>query len=219
MNDAAKIAALESTVATLQANMTSLKSTLGSAIIAAVADTTELKGSVDTFYLLYSGALVFFMQARIDRHAVQPHPARISLTPNKLTLKSASASHHLLSGGVRRARGRLGPSQEHAQHPAQEPARRVRPPLHALPTLNSELHPSPHTRAHLRSPPSLDVACAQVRRRVHLVCVGLRHGVPHRRRRRQPVHRAARQGPRRRRLGARRRVNERRRLRQLVVPM
>jgi hypothetical protein len=72
MNDAAKIAALESTVATLQANMTSLKSTLGSAIIAAVADTTELKGSVDTFYLLYSGALVFFMQAHIDRHAVQP---------------------------------------------------------------------------------------------------------------------------------------------------
>ena len=40
MNDAAKIAALESTVATLQANMTSLSITLGSAITAAVADTT-----------------------------------------------------------------------------------------------------------------------------------------------------------------------------------
>jgi len=52
----AKIAALESTVATLQVNLTSL-------INAAVADTKELKGSVDTFYLLYSGALVFFMQA------------------------------------------------------------------------------------------------------------------------------------------------------------
>ena len=64
MNDAAKVAALESTVATLQANMTSLSSSLGSAIDAAVADTAELKGSVDTFYLLYSGALVFFMQAR-----------------------------------------------------------------------------------------------------------------------------------------------------------
>ena len=72
MNDAAKIAALESTVATLQANMTSLSSTLGSAITAAVADTTELKGSVDTFYLLYSGALVFFMQARVTRAARQP---------------------------------------------------------------------------------------------------------------------------------------------------
>ena len=58
-----KIAALESTVATLQANLTSLSSSLGSAINAAVADTAELKGSVDTFYLLYSGALVFFMQA------------------------------------------------------------------------------------------------------------------------------------------------------------
>ena len=59
--EAAKIAALESTVATLQANVSSLVSGL----TAAVADTTELKGSVDTFYLLYSGALVFFMQARI----------------------------------------------------------------------------------------------------------------------------------------------------------
>ena len=65
-----KIAALESTVATLQANLTSLSSSLGSAINAAVADTAELKGSVDTFYLLYSGALVFFMQARVDRRHV-----------------------------------------------------------------------------------------------------------------------------------------------------
>ena len=61
--EADKIAALESTVATLQVNLTSL-------INAAVADTKELKGSVDTFYLLYSGALVFFMQARVDR---RPH--------------------------------------------------------------------------------------------------------------------------------------------------
>ena len=70
-----KIAALESTVATLQANLTSLSSSLGSAINAAVADTAELKGSVDTFYLLYSGALVFFMQARVDRRPRyhQPH--------------------------------------------------------------------------------------------------------------------------------------------------
>ena len=57
--EADKIAALESTVATLQANVSSLVSGLA----AAVADTAELKGSVDTFYLLYSGALVFFMQA------------------------------------------------------------------------------------------------------------------------------------------------------------
>ena len=66
--EAAKIAALESTVATLQANVSSLVSGL----TAAVADTTELKGSVDTFYLLYSGALVFFMQARVTRAARQP---------------------------------------------------------------------------------------------------------------------------------------------------
>ena len=59
--EAAKIAALESTVATLQANVSSLVGGL----TAAIADTTELKGSVDTFYLLYSGALVFFMQARV----------------------------------------------------------------------------------------------------------------------------------------------------------
>ena len=64
--EADKIAALESTVATLQANVSSLVSGL----TAAVADTKELKGSVDTFYLLYSGALVFFMQARVDR---RPH--------------------------------------------------------------------------------------------------------------------------------------------------
>ena len=75
MNDAAKLAALESTVATLQANVTSLVSGLS----AAVADTTELKGSVDTFYLLYSGALVFFMQARTHagnpvRWVSLPHP-------------------------------------------------------------------------------------------------------------------------------------------------
>ena len=59
----------------LQANLTSLSSTLGSAINAVVADTTELKGSVDTFYLLYSGALVFFMPARVDRRPRyhQPH--------------------------------------------------------------------------------------------------------------------------------------------------
>ena len=69
--EADKIAALESTVATLQANVSSLVSGLA----AAVADTTELKGSVDTFYLLYSGALVFFMQARVDRRPRyhQPH--------------------------------------------------------------------------------------------------------------------------------------------------
>ena len=77
MNDAAKLAALESTVATLQANVTSLVSGLS----AAVADTTELKGSVDTFYLLYSGALVFFMQARTHagnpvRWVSLPHPRR-----------------------------------------------------------------------------------------------------------------------------------------------
>jgi hypothetical protein len=59
--EAAKIAALESTVATLQANV----SNLVGGLTAAIADTTELKGSVDTFYLLYSGALVFFMQARV----------------------------------------------------------------------------------------------------------------------------------------------------------
>merc|ERR1740139_1142286 len=58
-----KLAALESTLASLQTNMSSLSSNVGSAIDAAVADTAELKGSVDTFYLLYSGALVFFMQA------------------------------------------------------------------------------------------------------------------------------------------------------------
>ena len=104
MNDAAKIAALESTVATLQANMTSLSITLGSAITAAVADTTELKGSVDTFYLLYSGALVFFMQARVTRAARQPTGPQggrtlrynFTPTPNPEPLVTAT-------GGVRRA--------------------------------------------------------------------------------------------------------------------
>ena len=74
----AKIAALESTVATLQVNLTSL-------INAAVADTKELKGSVDTFYLLYSGALVFFMQARVDR---RPHViTRLTHVPRVLATR------------------------------------------------------------------------------------------------------------------------------------
>ena len=98
--EAAKIAALESTVATLQANVSSLVSGL----TAAVADTTELKGSVDTFYLLYSGALVFFMQARVTRAARQPTGPQggralrynFTPTPNPEPLVTAT-------GGVRRA--------------------------------------------------------------------------------------------------------------------
>ena len=65
----AKLVSLESTLASLQTNMSSLSSNVGSAINAAVADTSELKASVDTFYLLYSGALVFFMQAQAHADA------------------------------------------------------------------------------------------------------------------------------------------------------
>ena len=67
---AAKIAALETTVAGLQATVTTLVHAISNAtadLNTTAADTAEefreLKGSVDTFYLLYSGTLVFFMQA------------------------------------------------------------------------------------------------------------------------------------------------------------
>ena len=207
MNDAAKIAALESTVATLQANMTSLSITLGSAITAAVADTTELKGSVDTFYLLYSGALVFFMQARVTRAARQPHPVRISLTP---------PTHQHPPCAVRQAGfGVLEAGSVRVKNTRNILLKNLLDACALSPSAPAA-QPTPGTRGAHR--PSWH-ACAQVRRRVHLVGVGLRHCVPHRRRRRQPVHRAARQGPRLRRLGAQGRVEERRRLRQLVVPM
>lgn len=71
MADAATIAELESTVASLQATVTSLVQTVRNATAAtntsridAAEDIRNLKGSIDTFYLLYAGTLVFFMQAR-----------------------------------------------------------------------------------------------------------------------------------------------------------
>ena len=71
MGDAATIAALNSTVASLQATVTTLAQAISSTtadLNASRVDTAEdirrLRGSVDTFYLLYSGTLVFFMQAR-----------------------------------------------------------------------------------------------------------------------------------------------------------
>ena len=71
MANAATIAELESTVASLQATVTSLVQTVSNATAAAntsridtAEDISNLKGSIDTFYLLYSGTLVFFMQAR-----------------------------------------------------------------------------------------------------------------------------------------------------------
>jgi len=66
----AKIAVLESTVTSLLATVTTLTQTISNTtadLNASRVDTAEeiriLKGSVDTFYLLYSGTLVFFMQA------------------------------------------------------------------------------------------------------------------------------------------------------------
>ena len=120
-----------------------------------------LPGSVDTFYLITCGALVFFTQAGFG--LLEAGSVRTKNTRNILLKNLLDACA-------------LSPSAPAAQ-------------------------PTPGTRGAHR--PSWH---AQVRRRIHLVGVGLRHGVPHRRRRRQPVHRAARQGPRLRRLGARGRV-------------
>ena len=73
MSDAT-VAVLESTVASLQATVNTLAQAISNTtadLDATRADTadnlTTLKGSVDTFYLLYSGTLVFFMQARARR--------------------------------------------------------------------------------------------------------------------------------------------------------
>ena len=85
MTDAATIAALQSTVASLLANVTTLTQAISNTnadLNASRVDTAEeiriLKGSVDTFYLLYSGTLVFFMQARapvaLYRHIDRPTP-------------------------------------------------------------------------------------------------------------------------------------------------
>ena len=82
MADAATIAELESTVASLQATVTSLVHSLSNVTAAAntsridaAEEMRNLKGSIDTFYLLYSGTLVFFMQARVpgDRWRVPRH--------------------------------------------------------------------------------------------------------------------------------------------------
>merc|ERR1740130_532026 len=70
MTEAATIAALESTVASLQATVNTLAQAISNTtadLNASRVDAAEgirsLKGSVDTFYMLYSGTLVFFMQA------------------------------------------------------------------------------------------------------------------------------------------------------------
>jgi hypothetical protein len=92
MADAATIAELESTVASLQATVTSLVQTVSNATAAAntsridtAEDISNLKGSIDTFYMLYSGTLVFFMQARVPgdlwrvpRHTSTADAARVS---------------------------------------------------------------------------------------------------------------------------------------------
>lgn len=81
----AKIAVLESTFTSLLATVTTLTQTISNTtadLNASRVDTAEeiriLKGSVDTFYLLYSGTLVFFMQARapvaLYRHIDRPTP-------------------------------------------------------------------------------------------------------------------------------------------------
>ena len=210
----AKIAALEGTVATLQANLTSLSSTLGSAVNAAVADTTELKGSVDTFYLLYSGALVFFMQARVDRRHAIP------------TLSSASQSHlpralttrPCVCGRRGSACSRRDQSESRTRATSCSRTCSTRALLLSHTHVTSALSHNENTSCEPTHPRNLSWH-AQVRRRVHLVGMGLRHRVPHGGWRRQPVHWAARQGPRLRGLGARGRVCERRRLCQLVVPM
>ena len=96
MADAATIAELESTVASLQATVTSLVHSLSNVTAAAntsridaAEEMRNLKGSIDTFYLLYSGTLVFFMQARVpgDRWRVPHHTstaARLPSCPGRL---------------------------------------------------------------------------------------------------------------------------------------
>ena len=96
MADAATIAELESTVASLQATVTSLVHSLSNVTAAAntsridaAEEMRNLKGSIDTFYLLYSGTLVFFMQARVpgDRWRVPRHTstaARLPSCPGRL---------------------------------------------------------------------------------------------------------------------------------------
>ena len=71
LTDAATIAELQSTVASLQTHVSTLAQAISNTtadLNASRVDAAEgirsLRGSVDTFYLLYSGTLVFFMQAR-----------------------------------------------------------------------------------------------------------------------------------------------------------
>ena len=169
MADAATIAELESTVASLQATVTSLVHSLSNVTAAAntsridaAEEMRNLKGSIDTFYLLYSGTLVFFMQARVpgDRWRVPRHTSTADAA-----LVSWQAGFGVLEAGSVRIKNTRNILLKNlldacAAHPATRPATAA-----------------PRRCAHRHHPA---LARAQVRGGLHLVGVGARHRVPSR---------------------------------------